>query len=143
MILYHQEVSSLVRVSPDHNTVSYRLKRARKARHFSQIEVMQRTGINNKTLSAIESGRNGVELEVLQKLAACYGVTVDWLLGKTIDPEISLTEEERSLVEGINFSDEELIDEPMYYSGRELDAAEKKRVLSVVRALLESSRQDT
>ncbi|WP_158543914.1 helix-turn-helix domain-containing protein [Cohnella sp. OV330] len=133
----------MVRVGSDHDTVSSRLKKARKMRKLSQIEVMQRTGISNKSLSAYEAARNGIELDVLQKLANCYDVTVDWLLGKTNDPGASFTEEERRLVEGINFSDEELVEEPMYYFGRELDDAEKKRVLSVVRALLDSSRQDT
>ncbi|MCC3377162.1 helix-turn-helix domain-containing protein [Cohnella sp. REN36] len=130
----------MVKVGPENKIMQARLKKARKQAGLTQMDVKHRLGISNQSLSAYENGVNGVELEVLQQLADCYGVTVDWLLGKTDRIGENYTVEEKKLVDRINFSDEDLIDVPMQYFGRELTEEDKKRVLSVVRALLDSSR---
>lgn len=63
--------------------VSERLKLARTAKNLKQTQVMEMTGINNKTLSGYENGVSEPDLETLRTLADFYGVSVDWLTGKT------------------------------------------------------------
>ena len=57
-----------------------RLKEVRQKRKLTQIEVMKKTGINNKTLSGYENGVSNPDFESLKKLANLYKVSIDQLL---------------------------------------------------------------
>ncbi|WCK53881.1 helix-turn-helix transcriptional regulator [Aneurinibacillus sp. Ricciae_BoGa-3] len=57
-----------------------RLRSAREKVGLKQIQVKERTGINNKTLSGYENGVSEPDLESLKTLAALYKVSYDWLL---------------------------------------------------------------
>lgn len=66
--------------------VSERLKLARVRKKLKQTQVMEETGVNNKTLSGYENGISEPDLETLRTLADFYGVSVDWLAGKSDEP---------------------------------------------------------
>ena len=78
------------------------LKKARKQSGLSQLEVAERTGIKNTTLSNWENDVAAPPYESLCVLARLYGVTTDFLLMSSAD-EFELpsrdTEEERSALQ--------------------------------------------
>lgn len=80
------------------NTIGSRLRAARERKKLKQIQVKEKTGINNKTLSGYENGVSEPDLETLKILANLYEVSTDWLLGKEIKNE---KESEFSLPENI------------------------------------------
>ncbi|MBF7683000.1 helix-turn-helix transcriptional regulator [Acinetobacter sp. B5B] len=79
--------------------IGRRLAKARILVKLSQSEVMNRvfcqsgkTKTANKTsranrISEIENGHKIPDAEILQKLCLLYGVSADWVLGFTIEPE--------------------------------------------------------
>lgn len=58
-----------------------RLAEARKKRGLTQIQVAQTLHLNRATISAHEKNTICPSVETLEKLAALYGVSVDYLLG--------------------------------------------------------------
>lgn len=66
--------------------VGERLKKLRNQNNLSQQALADRLGINRSTYSRYESGVIQADYETLQKIADFYGVSVDYLLGRTDDP---------------------------------------------------------
>lgn len=66
--------------------IAKRLKEARELKGTTQTQVSKDTGINNKTLSGYERKISEPDLETLNTLASYYGVTTDYLLCRTDDP---------------------------------------------------------
>lgn len=69
-------------------TLGERLRIARDRKGFSQVQVKERTNINNKTLSGYEKDISEPDTKTLSVLADLYEVDYKWLLtGKgSIDP---------------------------------------------------------
>ena len=67
-----------------------RLKEARKAKNLTQSDVASIIGISQNGLSNWETGRTRVDTVTLQRLADLYGVTVDYLLGKDMQPNANV-----------------------------------------------------
>jgi transcriptional regulator with XRE-family HTH domain len=66
-----------------------RLRQAREEASLSQIQVKERTRINNKTLSNYENNVSSPDPFTLQLLADLYGVTTDWIIsGKHPQPQM-------------------------------------------------------
>ncbi|WP_405757803.1 helix-turn-helix transcriptional regulator [Anaerovibrio slackiae] len=63
--------------------VKNRLKEARLNANLSQVEVKDKTGINNKSLSNWEKGVSYPSFKDLLILSDLYQVTTDYLLGKS------------------------------------------------------------
>ena len=59
----------------------FALRVAREKRGLTQTQVMQLTGINNKTLSGYENGISEPDLDTLAALLRLYGASADRLLG--------------------------------------------------------------
>lgn len=60
------------------------IKRLRKKREWSQLELAEKVGIDHTILSRIESGKRQVEDTLLRKFAGVFNVTTDHLLGHTM-----------------------------------------------------------
>jgi len=87
-------------------TLGERLRQARENVELSQVQVKEKTGINNKTLSNYENGVSDPDPTTLKVLADLYGVSADWLIsGKESNFKNpifnSLTEEDRELFDQI------------------------------------------
>lgn len=65
------------------SVIGSRLKKARSNKDLTQIQVMEKTNINHKTLSGYENDVSEPDLVTLTVLAELYGVTTDYLLGRT------------------------------------------------------------
>ena len=82
--------------------ISEILKNSREDLDMTQISVMQKTGINNKTLSGYENGIAEPDLETFAKLLNLYGLSADAILEiKTPsgNRNVSLSKNEYALVE--------------------------------------------
>lgn len=82
--------------------ISIILKNTREDLDLTQIEVMNITGINNKTLSGYENGVSEPDLETLAKLLNLYNLSADDLLeiskSKEKHPSPNTTSAEQSLL---------------------------------------------
>lgn len=64
-----------------------RLKQARERRKFTQAETIKTLGLGGHSiLSRYERGLRDPDPTTLARLANLYDVSVDWLVGRTIDP---------------------------------------------------------
>ena len=80
-----------------------RLRALRESRGYSQKGLAKRLGCSPSLISSYETGERSPSLQNLGELADCFGVTADYLLGRT-PPEpgldlTGLTEEQRAAVE--------------------------------------------
>lgn len=60
-----------------------RLRNMRTDKDLRQIDVAMKTGIDQKTLSNYETGKTLPDADSLIKLADFYGVSIDYLVGRT------------------------------------------------------------
>ena len=60
-----------------------RLRNLRTDKDLLQIDVAMKTGIDQKTLSNYETGKTLPDADSLIKLADFYGVSIDYLVGRT------------------------------------------------------------
>lgn len=65
------------------------LRVLRKARGLSQISLQMKTGIEQALLSKYETGSRVPPTETLLILSDFYGVSIDYILKRTNNPEIN------------------------------------------------------
>lgn len=84
------------------DVVAKRLVRARRAAGFKDLEVARRLGHANLTMiSLFENGHRSPSLKNLQVLADLYGVTTDYLLGRTDNLGLAPEEGNQALITGV------------------------------------------
>ena len=66
-----------------------RIKDLREDMDLRQIDVANATGMDQKTLSNYETGKTNPDSFAIIKLADFFGVTADYLIGRTTVNEIS------------------------------------------------------
>uniref|UniRef100_A0A7U3YCP7 Helix-turn-helix domain protein n=1 Tax=Geobacillus sp. (strain Y4.1MC1) TaxID=581103 RepID=A0A7U3YCP7_GEOS0 len=69
------------------NILGKRLKYLREKFNYSQKKVAEAIGISNVQLSRYESGDRNPDPELIAAFADFYGVTTDYILGRTDDPQ--------------------------------------------------------
>ena len=65
------------------------LKELRKEKGLSQIAVQMQTGIEQALISKYENGERVPPTETLMQLADFYGVSMDYIMGRTYRKEIN------------------------------------------------------
>ncbi len=65
------------------------LKLLRKNRGYTQLALQMKTGIEQALISKFENGERIPPTETLITLADFYNVSIDYLLGRTDNPEIN------------------------------------------------------
>lgn len=111
-----------------------RLKKLRGKR--SQEEVAEKVGISRARLSHYETERSQPDYDTLSRLADYYGVTIDYILGKSNDPRLTADEEKavdkkvKELMEIIESMPEEKRNEM------------KEKILAYARGLADASKLD-
>lgn len=63
------------------------IKKARTDKHLSQRALADIIGVSQQTVGSWEVGRTSPDNEMLKKLAAFFNVSVDYLLGRTDEPD--------------------------------------------------------
>ena len=64
-----------------------RLKAARELRKLNQEQLADRSKLQSSAISHFETGNRKPSFDNLKRLADALGVSTDYLLGRTIDPE--------------------------------------------------------
>ncbi len=65
------------------------LRKLRKEKGLSQIAVQMQTGIEQALISKYENGERVPPTETLMQLADFYGVSMDYIMGRTDRKEIN------------------------------------------------------
>jgi len=65
------------------------LRKLRKERGLTQISLQMKTGIEQALLSKYETGERLPPTDTLLILADFYGVSLDYILGRTENPEVN------------------------------------------------------
>ena len=100
----------------------YRLKELRKSHHMNQLEFAKKIGAAQNTVSNWENGKRQIDTDTAVKIADLFGVSVDYLLGRSDEPNtLSLDEQ----MDGIEFA--------LYGEVKELTDEQKQEILDYVR----------
>lgn len=92
---------------------------------LSQSEVARRIGIDNSSLSRIESGTRKVSSDELRKFASLYGVTTDYLLNLNNTPAWATEKQVTDLKEWLDDPD---ANAGLSFGGAELTKEEKEKL---------------
>ncbi len=65
-----------------------RLKELRASKHISQVKLAMDLNMNQNSISRYENGEREADYETLIAFADYFGVSVDYLLGRTDNPKI-------------------------------------------------------
>ena len=65
------------------------LKKLRKEKGITQIALQMQTGIEQALLSKFENGERIPPTDTLIRLAVFYGVSIDYIICRTDNPEIN------------------------------------------------------
>ena len=63
-----------------------RLKELRQKRHISQVKLAMELNMNQNSISRYETGEREADYKTLIAFADYFGVSIDYLLGRTDDP---------------------------------------------------------
>lgn len=69
-------------------TLGERLRKCRRARELTQAELGRLLGLSKQTVSGYEAGLRNPDPDTLQRLADIFGVSTDYLLGRTDTPQL-------------------------------------------------------
>lgn len=67
----------------------FRLKELREKRHLSQVRLSIDLNMNQNTISRYENGIRQANYETLILFADYFNVSIDYLLGRTDNPQIN------------------------------------------------------
>lgn len=85
-----------------------RIRDLREDRDLRQTDVSKATGIDQKTLSNYETGKTSPDSYALIRLADFFGVSIDYLVGRT-EIDIKSKEDLTSRLEGMKNMVDEII----------------------------------
>ena len=69
--------------------MEFRLKELRKARNISQLKLALDLNMNQNSISRYENCEREADYETLIKFAEYFDVSLDYLLGRTDNPQIN------------------------------------------------------
>jgi transcriptional regulator with XRE-family HTH domain len=74
----------------------------RKQRGWSQAELREHVGVHIAHLSRMENGKAQPSVEMLQKLARAFGVTMDYLMDEQLEEPATASVKDKALAERID-----------------------------------------
>ena len=81
------------------------LKRLRKKRGWSQTQLAEQIGSHLSHINRIETGKYNPSLDVVQKLASTFDVTIDYLVSDTDEDFKEVRIEDKNLMERVKLID--------------------------------------
>ncbi len=69
--------------------MEFKLKQLRKSRNISQLKLALDLNMNQNSISRYETGEREADYATLIMLADYFGISVDYLLGRTENPEMN------------------------------------------------------
>ncbi len=85
--------------------LAYNLKRLRKKRGWSQTQLAKQIGSHLSHVNRIETGKYNPSLDVVQKLASVFDVSIDYLISDTEEDFKEVRIEDKSLLERVKLID--------------------------------------
>ncbi len=70
--------------------MEFRLKELRKRRKISQLKLGMDLSLNQNTISRYESGDREADYKTLVMIADYFNVSIDYLLGRTDNPDVNI-----------------------------------------------------
>jgi transcriptional regulator with XRE-family HTH domain len=111
-----------------------RIAELREARGWTQEELSRSIGITRASLSHFEKSRRKPDFEILTKLADAFGVSIDYLIGRTSNSDLIMDEDVRTFVDELELSDDKLLEKfNLTIDGRSLSEDEAKRFIAFIR----------
>ncbi len=102
---------------------------------MTQEELSIKLDISRASLSHYEKNRREPDYDTLVKIANYFKVSIDYLLGRTQDPEMVLDADVRQFVDSLNFpTNASCSNFLLTIDGKQLTAEEAKRFIAFVRA---------
>ncbi|WP_438448544.1 helix-turn-helix transcriptional regulator [Gorillibacterium sp. sgz5001074] len=102
---------------------------------LTQEEVAKKLELSRAALSHYETNRREPDFQTIRKCADYYGVTIDYILGRTNDRDQTLDEAVGEWVDALELSDEALLDKfSLTVDGRKLSPEEARRFIAFIRA---------
>lgn len=129
-------------VSATENTFGDRVKKLRKENNITQRELALELDLkSDSTIANYEQGRVPPH-KTLEKLADYFGVTVDYLLGRsdartTYEEIKEMVEDDPELLDAVNFLQEGGINERLFNIIKEADKNDREMIFRVIRNIVE------
>lgn len=115
--------------------IGERIAQLRESRKMTQEELAKKIGISRASLSHYEKNRREPDYEVLQRIADYFHVSMDYLMGRTDNPNAILGADTKLFTESLELSDEDILERfTLTIDGRKLTEEEAKRFIAFVRA---------
>ena len=115
--------------------IGNRIAKLREDRGWTQEQTSSSLGISRAALSHYEKNRREPDTDTLSKFADLFNVSVDYLVGRTSAPQITLDDSVREFVDQLELADEELLKKfALTIDGRKLSLEEARRFIAFVRA---------
>jgi transcriptional regulator with XRE-family HTH domain len=116
-------------------TYGDRIHLLREKHALTQEELAGRLGISRASLSHYETSRREPDYETMNKIATFFKVSIDYLLGRSNNPDAVLDTDVRDFVDSLELSDDSILDKfALKVDGKKLTAEEAKRFIAFVRA---------
>jgi transcriptional regulator with XRE-family HTH domain len=116
-------------------TCGQRISELRENQKMTQGDLSSRLDMTRASLSHYETGRREPDFDTLKKFADFFHVSVDYLIGRTEDPQPSVNENVKMFEESLELSDETILERfALTVDGRELTPEEARRFIAFVRA---------
>lgn len=116
-------------------SIGSRIAKCREQRGWTQEQTASSLGISRAALSHYEKNRREPDTETLTKFADLFKVSIDFLVGRTENPHMTLDPEVRDFTDALELSDEELLKRfALAVDGRKLSPDEARRFIAFVRA---------
>ncbi|MNP14368.1 HTH-type transcriptional regulator ImmR [compost metagenome] len=111
-----------------------RIAELREAKGWTQDELSRSIGITRASLSHYEKNRRKPDFEILTKLADIFGVSIDYLIGRTNHSDLVMDEGVREFVDQLELADDKILERfNLTIDGRSLSEDEAKRFIAFVR----------
>jgi len=113
----------------------HRIAELRDQRGLTQEELSISLGISRAALSHYEKNRREPDFETLTKMADLFGVSLDYLIGRTNNPETTLDQDVRAFVDQLELSDADIMNKfSLTIDGKKLTTEEARRFIAFIRA---------
>ncbi|WP_426449050.1 helix-turn-helix domain-containing protein [Paenibacillus sp. S-38] len=115
--------------------IGNRIALLREKQGMTQEELSIKLNISRASLSHYEKNRREPDYDTLVKIANYFKISIDYLLGRTQDPEMVLDQQVRQFVESLELSDDRILQHfSLTIDGKQLTPEEAKRFIAFVRA---------
>ena len=106
-----------------------KIKELAKQRNISLAELERRTGLSSGSIT--KCGKSAPSVDKLEKIAEYFHVSTDYLLGRTDNPHMGMSEKQKEL------TIEEALKSVMSYNGKEVSENDRQVLERIAKAYLD------